>query len=84
MSPPAGARDLAHHRTHGIRFVAAIVMLMAIVVATTTWHMDAGQSSGGIGFVSLGLSALLLFPAAFAFALGFLWMFRRQRRRQAR
>ena len=64
-----------------IGLVAAIATIVAIVVATTTWHMSAGQGSGGIGFVSFGLSALLLFPAALAFALGFRWMFRRQRRR---
>jgi hypothetical protein len=65
-------------------FVAAIVTIVAIVVATTTWHMDAGAGSGGVGVVSFGLSEMLLLPAALAFALGFLWMFRRQRRRLAR
>jgi hypothetical protein len=61
--------------------VAAIVTIVAVVVATTTWHMSAGQGSGGIGFVSFGLSGFVLLPAALAFALGFRWMSRRQRHR---
>ena len=60
--------------------VAAIITLVAIIVATTSWHVSAGAGSGGVGFVSVGLSSLLLFPAALAFALGFMWMFQRQRR----
>jgi hypothetical protein len=60
--------------------VAAIVTVVAIVVATTSWHMSVGQGSGGIGVVSFGLSELLIVPAALAFALGFRWMFRRQQR----
>jgi len=61
--------------------VAAIITLVATIVAMTSWHMSAGEGSGGIGFVSVGLSALLLFPAALAFALGFMWMFRRRQSR---
>ena len=64
--------------------VAAIATVVAIIVATTSWHISVGQGSGGIGFVSFGLSGLLLFPAALAFALGFRWMFRRQQRGQAK
>ena len=61
--------------------VAAIITLLASIIATTSWHMSAGVGSGGMGFVSVGPSALLLFPAALAFALGLMWMLRRQRRR---
>jgi hypothetical protein len=64
--------------------VAAVATIAAIIVATTTWHLDAGQGSGGMGFVSFGLSELLIFPAALAFALGFRWMFRRPQRRLAK
>ena len=63
--------------------VAAIVTIVAIVLATTTVYMNAGQGAG-IGTVYFSLSALLLFPAALAFALGFRWMFRRQQRRVAK
>ena len=54
-----------------------------VVVATATLSMSADEGSG-IGVVYFGLSSLLLFPAALAFALGFRWMFRRQRRRMAK
>jgi hypothetical protein len=64
--------------------VAAIVTIVAIVIATATFSMSAGEGSGSIGVVYFGLSWLLLFPAALAFALGFRWMFRRQRRRMAK
>ena len=64
--------------------VAAIVTVVAIVVATATFFMSAGEGSGGISVVYFGLSVLLLFPAALAFALGFRWMVRRQRRRMAK
>ena len=62
--------------------VAAIVTIVAIVVATATFSMSAGQGSG-VSVVHFGLSGLLIFPAALAFALAFRWMFRRQRRRMA-
>ena len=65
-----------------VGLLAAIATIVAIVLATTTVHMDAGQGSGAIGAVYFSLSALLLVPAALAFALGFRWMLRRQRRRQ--
>jgi len=63
--------------------VAAIVTIVAIVVATATFSMSAGEG-GGIGVVYFGLSWMLLMPAALAFALAFRWMVRRQRRRAAR
>ena len=63
--------------------VAAIVTVVAIVAATATFSMSAGEGSG-ISAVYFGLSVLLLFPAALAFALGFRWMVRRQRRRMAK
>ena len=62
-----------------VGFFAAFVTIVAIVIATTMWWVDVGEGSGSIGFFSFGLSALLLFPAALAFAMGFGWMFRRQR-----
>jgi len=34
------------------------------VIATTVWSVTVTTGSGGIGFVSFGLSELLLFPAA--------------------
>ena len=64
--------------------VAAFVTVVSIVAVTTTSTISAGEGSGGIGAVSIGISGLLLFPAALAFALGFRWMFRRGRRAVAR
>ena len=56
--------------------VAAIITLVGTIVAMTSWHMNAGVGSGGgIGVVSVGPSALLLFPAALAFAAGFIGCF---------
>ena len=63
-------------------FVAAIATIVAIVLATTSFYLDAGQG-GGVGAVYFSVSALLLFPVALAFAMGFRWMYRRQRRRLA-
>ena len=63
---------------------ASLVTVIAIVLATTTWHADIGEGAGGIGFVSFGISGLLVFPAALAFALGFFWMVRRHQRRMAK
>jgi uncharacterized RDD family membrane protein YckC len=60
---------------------AAILTVVAIVIATTRISMTAGSGTGGIGAVSFGLSELLLIPFVLAFALGFRWTFRRQRRR---
>ena len=64
-------------------FAAALIALVAIVLATTAIVVSMSQSagSGGIGFVSGGLSELLLLPVVLAFALGFSWMRRRLRRR---
>lgn len=61
-------------------FAAGILTVIAIIVGTTTFWMDAGQGAGGIGFFSFGISELLLFPFTLAFVLGFRWMFRRHRR----
>ena len=61
---------------------AAIATIIAIVLVTTVFYLDSGQG-GGIGVIYFSVSALLLFPAALAFALGFRWMYRRQRRRLA-
>jgi len=83
MSPAAEA-EMVWLKSALTGLVAAIVTTVAIVVATTSWHISGNQGSGGIGFVSFGLSELLLFPAVLAFALGFRWMFRRQRRRMAK
>ena len=63
--------------------VAAIVTVIAIVLATALFYLDAGPG-GGIGVIYFSVSTLLLFPAALAFALAFRWMYRRQRRRLAR
>jgi hypothetical protein len=30
-------------------FAAAVAMIVAIVVATSTWHSNIGQGSGGVG-----------------------------------
>lgn len=62
--------------------VAALITVVAIVIATTRVSVDGGSGTGGISTVSYGLSGLMLFPFVLAFALGFRWMFRRQRRRQ--
>jgi hypothetical protein len=64
--------------------VAAIITILLIVLATTTFSISAGEGSGSIGVVYSGLSWLLLFPTGLAFAFGCRWMFRRQRRRVAR
>jgi hypothetical protein len=82
MSPPQAHMIWLVSALTGL--VAALVTIVAIVVATATFSMSAGEGSGGIGVVYFGLSWLLLFPAALAFALGFRWMFRRQRRRMAK
>ena len=63
--------------------VAAIVTIVAIVVATATFSISTGQGSGSISAVSFGVSVLLLFPAALAFALGIRWIFSRERRTKA-
>ena len=81
MSPPQAQMIWLVSVLTGL--VAAIVTIVAIVVATATLSMSADEGSG-IGVVYFGLSSLLLFPAALAFALGFRWMFRRQRRRMAK
>jgi hypothetical protein len=62
---------------------AALLTLVAIVIATTTWvvSISRGAGSGGIGAVSTGVIELVVLPVVLAFAVGFLWMFRRQRRR---
>jgi len=67
MSPAAEA-EMVWLKSTLTGLVAAIVTVVAIVVATTSWSMSVGQGSGGIGVVSFGLSELLLFPAALAFA----------------
>lgn len=82
MSPPQAQMIWLVSVLTGL--VAAIVTIVAIVVATATFSISTGQGSGSIGAVSFGASVLLLFPAALAFALGFRWMFRRQRRRMAK
>jgi hypothetical protein len=78
MSPAAEA-EMVWLKSALTGLVAAIVTVVAIVAATATFFMSAGEGSG-IGAVTFGVSALLLFPAALAFALGFRWMFRRQQR----
>jgi hypothetical protein len=65
-----------------VGFAAAVITVVAIIVATSVAVVNVNDGSGGIGAVSVGVSELLLFPAVLAFALGFRWMFRRQRRRQ--
>jgi hypothetical protein len=65
-----------------VGFAAALTTAVAIVIATTDVSLSVGQGSGGIGAISFGVSELLLFPAALAFALGFRWMFRRHHRRR--
>jgi hypothetical protein len=62
---------------------AALATVIAIVIATSVSFISVNQGSGSIGAVSFGVSELLLLPAVLAFALGFRWMFRRQRRRLA-
>lgn len=65
-----------------IGLVAAIATVIAIVLVTTVFYLDAGQGAG-VGAIYFSVSALLLIPAALAFAMGFRWMYRRQRRRLA-
>ena len=62
-------------------FTAAVVAIIAIVLATLRVFVDGGYGTGGIVSASFGISTLALFPVAAAFALGFRWMLRRQRRR---
>jgi len=62
-------------------FLAALVTIVAIVIATTAWSVTITEGGGGVSFVSFGLSGLLLVPFVLAFALAFRWMFRRQQRR---
>jgi uncharacterized membrane protein len=81
MSPPQAQMIWLVSVLTGL--VAAIVTIVAIVAATATFSMSAGEGSG-ISAVYFGVSVLLLFPAALAFALAFRWMFRRQRRRTAK
>src|SRR4029450_9168729 len=78
ISPPQAQMIWLKSTLAGL--VAALVTVVAIVVATATFSMSAGQGSG-VSVVYFGLSELLLFPAALAFALAFRWMVRRQRRR---
>ena len=65
-----------------VGLAAAVITVVAIIVATSVTVVSMNDGSGGIGAVSFGVSELLLFPAVLAFALGFRWMFRRERRRQ--
>ena len=62
--------------------VAALLTIVVIVsvFTVTIVSMSQGAGSGGIGFVSGGVSELIVLPVVIAFALGFWWMFRRQRR----
>jgi hypothetical protein len=59
-----------------------IVVIVALVLATAMWHIDVGAGAGGIGFVSFGLGEVLVLPVIFAFALGFWWSVRRERKKR--
>ena len=83
MSPAPPAR-MIWLKSALVGIAAAMGTIVAVILAATTWHVNAGQGSGGIGVVSFGLTGMLIFPAALAFALGFRWMFRRQQRRLAK
>ena len=61
---------------------AAIIAIIAIAIVTSI-SIISMSVGGGIGAVSVGLFELLLLPFVLAFAVGFWWMFRRQRRRQS-
>ena len=63
-------------------FIAALITVVAIVIATTRVSVDGGSGTGGISTVSYGLPAVALFPFVLAFVLGFRWMFKRERRRR--
>ena len=61
--------------------LTAIVTTVALPVLTLTmamWWADIGEGSGGIGAFSSGTELVLL--PAIAFALGFWWNVRRERR----
>ena len=62
--------------------IAAILTVIASVVVTSAWMVNAqiGPGGGGIGAVSFGVIELVLLPAAVGFAFGLWWMLRRQRR----
>ena len=65
---------------------AALVTVIALVLASTVWFVSItrGAGSGGIGAVSMGVFELVVLPVVLAFALGFLCMFRRHKRRLVR
>lgn len=60
-----------------------VIAVVAAIFATASWHIDVGEGSGGIGFVSFGFGEVLLLPVIVAFAVGFWWSLGRQRRRRS-
>lgn len=60
--------------------LVALLALIVMVVLTTRVWVDVGEGSGGIGAVSAPF-AVSLPVLMIAFAAGFIWRFRRLRRR---
>jgi hypothetical protein len=62
----------------------AVVVAVAGLFATASWHIDTGEGSGGIGIVVVNvLAPLVLVPAILAFALSFRWSLRRGRKKRS-
>ena len=64
-------------------FLAGLLGLVAYFVCVALWtvrgHISIGEGSGGIGFVSVGPTELILPGGLIAFAVAFWWKWRRTR-----
>jgi uncharacterized BrkB/YihY/UPF0761 family membrane protein len=69
-----------------VGFAAAlltIAAIVAIVAAKALWSVNFNEGSGGIGFVTVGIFDVTVLPVIIAFALGFWWTLRRDRRKRS-
>jgi hypothetical protein len=62
---------------------AAFLTIVVVLAGTTSWFIETYDASGGLGGVSIGISEIFLLPIVIAFALGFWWSMRRDRRKRA-